>query len=361
MSITPEGITPKEYKIAEESLANVPDATIPARLLINRNTDNLVPNPTSEAGALDGYEGALVVYDPSNAYAGDYCRKLDLSATNQTDLTPLIACFFGDQFTLEAQAKVSNSSGGIVFMLKFLDSAFAVITTVLATACTSTSYSPVSLKASAPAGTQYVQAAVKAAPTLAGAFGYADNLSMRRAVTADTLEAGLQSRVVGAYNRILNGGFFVDMMPWANPSGLVVANSPNGCRLTATANPGAVTKYASIYQSFSAPSTDAPVLLTYKAALWGGNAFNNGGSGYIHVTLIDTNAGTGVALDVWTDSWTGVPRATPTWVDRSVDITSHVNAGGDYLLAVEFSATSPAVPSGTCDVFTGMKAVKILI
>ena len=176
---------------------NVGGTVTPAPLNINpQASDNLIPNYNSELGATPlGVASALVVNDAANAVAGNYVRKLDTSATNLTDLTAFIPCMPGDQFYLEAMAKVSAAGPGVKLRLTCYDASFAVVgSPVDSVAVTATAYAavPTGVTATVPATAVYVKAQVFTSTTSASKFGYFDQLLFRR-VDGQTIQvAGSQ-------------------------------------------------------------------------------------------------------------------------------------------------------------------------
>lgn len=164
------------------------------------STDNLIPNPTSELGlALAGYGSALVVNDSGNSYAGNYCRKLDSSAANQTNLTELIPCIYGDQFSFDCYVKGSSSTPVLQLVLTFYDASGSSIGTSGSSTYTgSTSYQKISVKGAVPSGAMTVQASVKASTTAAASFLYFDNLSLRRSVLYTHMDTDSGFRVANA-------------------------------------------------------------------------------------------------------------------------------------------------------------------
>lgn len=163
-------------------------------------TDNLIPNPTSELGlAMQGYGSALVVNDSTNAYAGNWCRKLNASATNQTNLTPLIPCVYGDQFSYDCYVKGSSGTPNLALVLTFYDASGTSVGTSSSAAYTGgPAYVPLKVQGTVPATAVSVRASVKASVTAAGAFLYFDNLSLRRSVRFRHLEGDAGFRGLNA-------------------------------------------------------------------------------------------------------------------------------------------------------------------
>lgn len=164
------------------------------------STDNLIPNPTSELGAaLAGYGSALVVNDAGNSYAGNYCRKLDSSAANQTNITELIPCIYGDQFSFDCYVKGSSATPVLQLVLTFYNASGTSVGTSTSSVYTgSTSYQKITVKGAVPSGAMTVQASVKASTTAASSFLYFDNLSLRRSVLYTHMDTDSGFRVANA-------------------------------------------------------------------------------------------------------------------------------------------------------------------
>jgi hypothetical protein len=161
--------------------------------------DNLIPNPTSEMGTTWlGYGSALVVNDAGNSYAGNWCRKLNTSATNATALTPLLPTTYGDYWSFSAWAKVSSASAAVQIYLQFTNASGTVLGTATSSSTSSTSYGLVSVQGTVPSGAVAVQAFVKASTTAAATFGYFDNLSLRRSVKFGHMEPDAGFRAINA-------------------------------------------------------------------------------------------------------------------------------------------------------------------
>ncbi|WP_257306310.1 hypothetical protein [Geothrix campi] len=174
-------------------------------------SDNLIPNPTSELGAVVGYAGQLVVNDATNAYAGNYCRKLDASATNQTALTPVIPCIYGDQFSFDGYVKGSNGTVAAQLVLKFYDASGATVGTSTSVAFAGAVYQTMTpFRGAAGSSAVGVQAFVQASTTGAGQFLYFDNLSLRRAVKFNHMETDGGFRAANALKNLLGTGTTAD-------------------------------------------------------------------------------------------------------------------------------------------------------
>lgn len=163
--------------------------------LLSPNTDNLVPNPNAEKGALPGIDGALVVNDPTNAYEGNYVRKVDASATGTTPVTNRIPCIPGDEFRLEGFLKVSSGSAAISLKLTPYDASGAALTPSSTATVNATSYATNRSGVSyiMPSGAVSVEAGVVVNTAAGGAFGYVDGLEMRRVVTQAMQTTGSQT------------------------------------------------------------------------------------------------------------------------------------------------------------------------
>lgn len=164
--------------------------------------DNLIPNPTSELGDVAagqlGFAAALVVNDATNSYAGSWCRKLDASATNQTAVSALIPCVYGDQFTFDAYIKGSSGTPGAKLRLVFTDASGTTTGTADSAEVKSSTYTTIRVQGQVPATTVAVQAFVLASTTAASSFLYFDQLSLRRSVKPGHMDADSGFRVLNA-------------------------------------------------------------------------------------------------------------------------------------------------------------------
>lgn len=194
--------------------------------------DNLIPNPTSELGAIPGYGGILVVNDAGNSYNGTYCRKLDASATHNTILTPRIPCVYTDQFIAECYVKSSNTSPALGLVLTFYDQSGASVGSVNNITYTqSTSYQPIRTQGTVPLGAVSVQLSAQAAVTANSTFLYFDNLSLRRSVRFAHLESDAAFRTINALKN--TGATTGDRTYYAGNNDLTVrGGAPNISALT---------------------------------------------------------------------------------------------------------------------------------
>lgn len=232
----PAGTTPPSVKFSIREIfpwgkgAWTTNASIVTPTLANiqsESNDNLMPNPTSEYGGnsqgIYGYAAALVVNEPSNAYVGSWCRKLDASATNQTALTPIFPCSYGDQVSFDAMIKTSNATVSGRLVVKFYDSAGSVVGTGYSSTVTSTTYTSTNqtsaFRASAPATAVSFQAFVETVTTGASQYIYFDSLNLRRAITSKVMGADEGFRVINSHK---NSGNTTTDVIWPT-----VNNDPN--------------------------------------------------------------------------------------------------------------------------------------
>lgn len=388
-----------------------------------RSSYNLIKNGNSEDASPHGDEANGVYYDPSNSYTGNNCRRFNNpGSTSYFNRVGSTKCDPGDQFYFSAMMReyagtahvtiafydilgnylnrgYSPAYAGSAYTLQevsfeapanattavfyieqdgsdttFVDALFACLKTSVAMLEVGVLQAMFVLVSQALKSTNYVPGSAGNAPVglCLSALPFTSTLKDGSTISA-LMELGglinmnghkvatLTDRAMTAFNRILNGSFVAGVAPW------IVANTGNFAsagtvgRMSARANPAAATAYNDLYQSFSAPPQTSTVLLKYSWALWGGNAYNNGGSASIQVTVTNEETGAAITTDVNTPSWTGVPRATPTYTERSIDITSLVSGGGSYRISMWMSVTSPAVPAGTCDVYLDIKNVKVVM
>lgn len=158
------------------------------------------------------------------------------------------------------------------------------------------------------------------------------------------------TRVMTAVNRILNGTFYIDVASgWSQQNNYWVWNSASSTTgggsavLTTTAWP-----YGDrLVQGFSTPPTAQTVNLTLSTAMTssgGGTATGN-----VKAYLFDCATGTETLLATW--SYSGAQPTTPSWTARTVDITSYVSAGGDFVLRL----------AGTIATGTGGETVTLFV
>ena len=141
----------------------------------------------------------------------------------------------------------------------------------------------------------------------------------------------VNSRVMTAVNRILNGTFYIDVASgWAQQNNYWVWNSASS-----TTGGGSATLVTTAFpygdrlvQGLSTPPTNQTVNLTLSTAMT--SAANDVATGSVKAYLFDCATGTETLLATW--SYSGTRPTTPSWTAQSVDITSSVSAGGDFVL-----------------------------
>jgi hypothetical protein len=171
----------------------------------------------------------------------------------------------------------------------------------------------------------------------------------------------LTDRVFTTFNRISNPVFAYSLTPWGtsgtNPpvwySGSSTAGS--GCaEVTATAGgSSSATSTGSISQAFSVPAlqTGQPVALILKTGFRTYTATQNY-SGYVKAYVLNCSTGTETLLATWSYSIPSGSQSTQTWTSRSVDITSYLAAGGDFVVRFEIQAA--CTNSGAGSIYTGV-------
>jgi hypothetical protein len=185
---------------ADEIAANV----IAVKHLIVANFENLIPNGNSEQGSLVvGFnpEGSGLVNEPSNAYAGNWCRKLS-GSPNSICVTPggatntRIQCSAGEEYRFSVMVKCTSGGATFRIYMAFFNSDGGVITAPYTDIETTGSYQSVSVLGIAPSGATNVYFAIESVD--AGTY-YIDQMIAKRridtslivdgAITADKLTA----------------------------------------------------------------------------------------------------------------------------------------------------------------------------
>lgn len=201
-------------------------------------SDNLIPNPTSEMGAAatGSWESVLLVNDPANAYAGNWCRRLDASAANDTQLMDTIPCLYGDQHSFDCYVKGSSATPVLQLYLKYVNAAGAQVGLSPSTAYTgSTSQKALSVKGAVPAGAVGVQPWVKASTTAASSFLYFDQISLRRSIRPWHMDGDSGFRLLNGLKNLQGTGDINDRVFYAGNNDLSVrGGSPNIACLTVT-------------------------------------------------------------------------------------------------------------------------------
>ena len=189
-------------------------ATPTGKTVLVSAADNLIHNYNSELGndaAALGVFANLVVNEPSNAVAGNYVRKLDTAAANETDLSPYVGCMPGDQFYAEAMLKVSSGSAAIALKLRCYDASFTEVTatgvpaTSASISATSYGTSPTGVSIVVPAGAVYVKLSTLATTTSASTFGYLDQILFRRVDSQDVSVTGSKTFTANGTFTVPNG------------------------------------------------------------------------------------------------------------------------------------------------------------
>lgn len=179
---------------------------------------------------------------------------------------------------------------------------------------------------------------------------------------------GLTTRVFSPFNRIANPVFAFTLQPWGtsgtNPPVWYSGSSTTGtgcAEVTATAGASSsATSTGSISQAFSVPAlqTGQTVSLTLKTGFRTYTATQNY-SGYVKAYIMNCSTGTETLLGTWSYSIPSGSQLTQAWTDRSVDITSHLSAGGDFVVRFELQAA--ATNSGAGSIYTGVAVDEVKV
>ena len=143
----------------------------------------------------------------------------------------------------------------------------------------------------------------------------------------------LANRTMTAFNRILNGTFYQDLTSWTpgtDGSNVflydTLSSTGAGGSAALVATTAGVTESAYMRQGFNCPPTTDTVNLTLATRLEAGIYT---ATGSVVVKLFNSATGTETTLATW--NYAAKDNA---WTARSVDITSHVSGGGDFVLQV---------------------------
>jgi hypothetical protein len=170
--------------------------------------------------------------------------------------------------------------------------------------------------------------------------------------------ATVNTRVFQVVNRISNMGFALALTPWGVSAGTgtpvwdsTTKTAGSGSAvITATASsPNTATKTGSIYQAFSIPepTSGQTVNLTFQMGEKTTANTSANYTGYVLIYILDFSTGTETSLGAGYsfDYNSGSVQTTVVWNLRTIDITTNVANGGDFLLRFEMNADVD-VPSG---------------
>jgi hypothetical protein len=180
---------------------------------------------------------------------------------------------------------------------------------------------------------------------------------------------GMVSRAMSAFNRINNGSFYKRVAPWAWVNGV---GNPGVSTVTQTAGTGSAlinatattsassTKSDELLQTFNSPPSNLILTLYWSAAIVGGNSSADGGSASISLYLFNHKTGVETLIDSWSQSFT-TQITTPTWANRSVNVTSILSGGGEFSVRAAMSATANTASVGTNSVSVYLDSVSCSI
>jgi hypothetical protein len=164
----------------------------------------------------------------------------------------------------------------------------------------------------------------------------------------------VNNRSMTAFNRINNGSFYKRVAPWTWLNG--VGNSGVSA-ITQTAGTGSAmisaaattsassTKSDELLQTFNCPPSNQTLTLYWSAATAGSNSYSDGGTASISLYLFNHKTGVETLIDSWSQTLT-TQITTPTWSNRSVDVTSILSGGGEFSVRVVLTAYAATSTSG---------------
>lgn len=144
-------------------------------------------------------------------------------------------------------------------------------------------------------------------------------------------------------NRIVNGTFYASLLPWATTGTDTVTLGTGRTAITGAAQmlasqsiSVAVTKTGSISQGFSVQSLSGTQNLTFATACYYESlAALTANSGTVKIYFYDATGGTETLIGTYNLTATS---STPTWVDRTIDVTAYMPTLGDYGIRCELTA-----------------------
>ena len=169
-------------------------------------------------------------------------------------------------------------------------------------------------------------------------------------------------------NRIINGRFYLGLIPWVvtgtNPPTLgAVGSTPNsGCaqQFADQSTIVVVESIGEISQAFSTQQPNGSQFLTFKTSCWlAGVAAQNTNTGYVKVFLYNGQNDTTTLLGTYNLTATS---PTPVWTTQTIDVTSAVPAQGDYALRFELETKTDNTggTSGTKGTYIGIDDVVLI-
>jgi len=367
-----------------------------------RSSHNLIKNGNSEDANPTGFEAAGVSTYAPNAYTGSSYRAVTSITGQYPDITVGEApADPGDWFLFSAMVWAMDAGGGAgggaAVVITFLNSAGTVLSGDagnIVPVSGSKNYQRSELSLQAPAGTTRVRFLCSSRLMKTGNYALFDCLYACRKISAGMLEADLavvgvirspnyvagsygnapqgfkqsgyaftttfedgstssncfqeiggdgnfggykvqtvNDRVFQRFNRLTNGKFAYSDAPWVGGAWSSTSKtagtgslktSPTGVTLSAT---------STVTQAFTMPTTTVPTLLALTQGL---EYLGDSGavSGEVKAYILNTNTGTETLVATWT-----LATYTLAWTDRSVDISSIVNGGGDFALKLVHKVT----------------------
>lgn len=183
-----------------------------------------------------------------------------------------------------------------------------------------------------------------------------------------TIQSNIRGPVGSSRNVISNGSFYQGLLPWGT-SGAVPPTLGTG-RLSINgsaqqqANPGAganLTNVGSVFQGFTIQQPSGTQNLTfYETCYLMSTAAFVSNTGIVKVYLFDAQAGTETLIGTYNSTATS---STPTWNQRTIDVTSYLTQQGDYGIRFELTAVANNTGGGVASLgtFTCVDDVKLVL
>lgn len=149
---------------------------------------------------------------------------------------------------------------------------------------------------------------------------------------------------IAAINRISNGSFFISLAGWTlfNAGMDMVYNGTYGAAGVAgcMASTASVVATAQAMQPFNMPKAlnALPIYLVFYTGC--SSTLGNSISARVRIKL--HNAGTGVTCFTQDFTYTGVQGTTPSFASQSIDVTSYVAGGGEFVLQIDHTVVTPS-------------------
>ena len=160
--------------------------------------------------------------------------------------------------------------------------------------------------------------------------------------------ATVNDRVFQRFNRLVNGKFVYSAAPWAltapYPLWSGTSKTPGTGSLETYKNAVAGSVTGTAHQTFTMPVSGGAVALSLTQGLM---FANNAGTvtNEVKVYILNTATGKETLVATWTTTSAATDYAL-SWVDRTVDISNIVSAGGDFGIRLVHTVTASATTGG---------------